>query len=100
MYNDLILHPIDVKLNMFFTIVLKYKNKGDVVMNRIRDLRENKNLSQAEIAKVIKTSQQHYSKIESGKADIYGEKLKLLAEFYNVSVDYILGLSDEPKPLF
>lgn len=100
MYNDLILHPIDVKVNMFFTIVLKYKNKGDVVMNRIRDLRENKNLSQAEIAKVIKTSQQHYSKIESGKADIYGEKLKLLAEFYNVSVDYILGLSDEPKPLF
>lgn len=100
MYNDLILHLIDVKVNMFFTIVLKYKNKGDVVMNRIRDLRENKNLSQAEIAKVIKTSQQHYSKIESGKADIYGEKLKLLAEFYNVSVDYILGLSDEPKPLF
>ena len=86
MYNDLILHPIDVKVNMFFTIVLKYKNKGDVVMNRIRDLRENKNLSQAEIAKVIKTSQQHYSKIESGKADIYGEKLKLLAEFYNVSI--------------
>ena len=100
MYNDLILHLIGVKVNMFFTIVLKYKNKGDVVMNRIRDLRENKNLSQAEIAKVIKTSQQHYSKIESGKADIYGEKLKLLAEFYNVSVDYILGLSDEPKPLF
>lgn len=100
MYNELILRLIDVKVNMFFTIVLKYKNKGDVVMNRIRDLRENKNLSQAEIAKVIKTSQQHYSKIESGKADIYGEKLKLLAEFYNVSVDYILGLSDEPKPLF
>lgn len=69
-------------------------------MYNIRNLREDKDLSQAEIAKVIGTSQQHYSKIESGKADIYGESLKLLAEFYNVSADYILGLIDEPRPLF
>ena len=68
-------------------------------MNRIRDLREDRDLSQATIAKVIKTTQQQYSKIETGKADISGEKLKLLAEFYNVSVDYILGLSPEPSPL-
>ncbi len=68
-------------------------------MNRIRDLREDRDLSQAELAKVIKTTQQQYSKIETGKSDISGEKLKLLAEFYNISVDYILGLIDEPKPL-
>lgn len=68
-------------------------------MNRIRDLREDRDLSQAEIAKVIKTTQQQYSKIETGKADISGEKLKLLAEFYNISVDYILGLTSEPSPL-
>lgn len=68
-------------------------------MNRIKDLREDRDLSQSEIAKVIKTSQQQYSKIEIGKSDISGEKLKLLAEFYNVSVDYILGLIDTPKPL-
>lgn len=68
-------------------------------MNRIRDLREDRDISQAEIAKVIKTTQQQYSKIETGKADISGEKLKLLAKFYNVSVDYILGLSSEPSPL-
>lgn len=37
--------------------------------------------------------------MECGKADINGEKLKLLARFYNVSVDYILGLIDDPRPL-
>lgn len=68
-------------------------------MNRIRDLREDRDLSQAEIAKVIKTTQQQYSKIETGRSDISGEKLKLLARFYNISVDYILGLIDDPRPL-
>lgn len=68
-------------------------------MYRIRDLREDRDLSQAEIAKVIKTTQQQYSKIETGKSDISGERLKLLAEFYNVSADYILGLTKEPRPL-
>lgn len=68
-------------------------------MYRIRDLREDRDLSQAEIARVIKTTQQQYSKIETGKADISGEKLKLLAEFYNISADYILGLIKEPRPL-
>lgn len=68
-------------------------------MYRIRDLREDRDLSQAQIAHVIKTTQQQYSKIETGKADISGEKLVLLAEFYNVSADYILGLTNEPKPL-
>lgn len=68
-------------------------------MYRIRDLREDHDLSQAEVARVLKTTQQQYSKIETGKADISGEKLKLLAEFYNISADYILGLTNEPKPL-
>ena len=68
-------------------------------MYRIRDLREDRDLSQAEIAKVIKTTQQQYSKIETGRADISGEKLKLLAEYYNVSADYILGLTKEPRKL-
>ena len=64
-------------------------------MYRIRDLREDKDLSQADIAKVIKTTQQQYSKIETGKADISGQKLILLAKFYKVSVDYILGISKD-----
>lgn len=68
-------------------------------MYRIKDLREDRDLNQAEIAEIIKTTQQQYSKIETGKSDISGEKLCLLAEFYNVSADYILGLTDELKPL-
>lgn len=68
-------------------------------MYRIRDLREDEGLSQAEVAQVLKTTQQQYSKIEIGKADISGEKLILLAKYYNVSVDYILGLIKEPRPL-
>ena len=68
-------------------------------MNRIRDLREDRDFTQSEIAAVINTTQQQYSKIETGKADISGEKLKRLALFYNISADYILGLSDEEKPL-
>ncbi len=64
-------------------------------MYRIRELREDNDLSQATVAKVIKTTQQHYSKIENGKSDISGEKLILLSKFYKVSTDYILGLSKD-----
>ena len=67
-------------------------------MYRIKDLREDRDLSQKEIAKVIHTTQQQYSKIETGRADISGEKLKRLAKFYNLSADYILGLPDLPYP--
>ena len=68
-------------------------------MHRIRDLREDRDLTQADIAKVLQTTQQQYSKIETCRADISGEKLKRLAVFYNISADYILGLTDVPRPL-
>ena len=55
-------------------------------MNRIRELREDRDLSQSEIAKILKTTQQQYSKIEPGRSDISSEKLILLANFYKVSV--------------
>ncbi len=61
-------------------------------MYRIRELREDRDLSQSDIAKVLKTTQQQYSKIETGKSDINGEKLILLAKFYGVTTDYILGI--------
>ena len=67
-------------------------------MYRIRELREDRDLTQAQIAKVLRTTQQQYSKIETGKADISGEKLILLSKFYRVSCDYILGLTNDPKP--
>ena len=68
-------------------------------MYRIRDMREDRDLTQAQIASILKTTQQQYSKIETGRADISGEKLVLLARFYNVSADYLLGLTKDPRPL-
>ena len=68
-------------------------------MYRIRDLREDRDLSQKEIAKILQTTQQQYSKIETGRSDISGEKIRRLAQFYNVSADYILGLIQKPRPL-
>ncbi len=68
-------------------------------MYRIRELRKDRDLTQAAAANVIKITQQHYSKIENGKADISGEKLLLLARLYNVSADYILWLCNEPVSL-
>lgn len=67
-------------------------------MYRIRDLREDRDLNQTVIAKLLQTTQQHYSKIELGISDISGERLIALAKYYNVSTDYILGLTDNPKP--
>ena len=68
-------------------------------MYKLKSLREDRDLNQTEVAKIIKTSQQQYSKMELGKADISGEKLILLAKYYNISVDYILGLIKQPRPL-
>ncbi|MBQ4150410.1 MAG: helix-turn-helix transcriptional regulator [Clostridia bacterium] len=68
-------------------------------MYRIRELREDRDLSQAAIAKILKTTQQQYSKIENGKSDISGEKLVILAKFYNISIDYILGITSTPRTL-
>ena len=64
-------------------------------MYRLKELREHRGLSQREMAEVLQTSQQQYSKIELGKADLDGQKLKELAQYFKVSADYILGLSKE-----
>ncbi len=64
---------------------------------RIRDLREDRDLTQKEIAQKLNCSQQVYSNYELGQRDIPTDILIRLALFYNVSIDYILGISDEPK---
>lgn len=61
---------------------------------RIRDLREDNDLSQAQIANILSVSQSTYSRYESGYLDVPSEILIALAKHYNVSVDYILGLTD------
>ncbi len=65
---------------------------------RIRDLREDKDLNQTTISITLNVSQTTYSRYERGKLDIPTEVLLKLALFYNTSTDYLLGLTDEPKP--
>ena len=67
-------------------------------ITRLRDIREDKDLSQTDIAKLLKTSQQQYSKYELGIRSIPIEKLNKLADFYDTSVDYLIGRTDERKP--
>ncbi|MBQ5317426.1 MAG: helix-turn-helix transcriptional regulator [Oscillospiraceae bacterium] len=62
---------------------------------RIRDLREDSDMTQTQIAKILNCSQRVYSNYERGDLDIPTEILIKLANYYNVSVDYILGLSDK-----
>ena len=64
----------------------------------LKDLREDSNLYQKDIAKIINTSQSYYAQYENGKRPLPIEHLKTLCEFYNVSADYILGLPDLPYP--
>ena len=65
---------------------------------RIKDLREDQDLSQAEISKILHVSQSTYSRYESGVLDISAASLEILAEFYKTSIDYLLGLTDVREP--
>lgn len=64
---------------------------------RIRELREDRDLTQKDMAKALNCSQQVYSNYELGQRDIPTDVLIKLCRFHHVSADYILGLSDEPK---
>lgn len=65
---------------------------------RIRDLREDKDLTQTQVAKMLSMSQTGYSKYETGENDIPTSILIKLADFYGTSVDYLLGRTDDPLP--
>ena len=63
----------------------------------MRALREDRDLTQREIALVINKSQQGYSHIEDGRAELKIDDLIKLCKFYGVSADYFIGISDDPK---
>ena len=65
---------------------------------RIRDLREDADMSQMSIAKLLGMSQTGYSKYETGENDIPTAILIALARFHDTSVDYLLGLTNEKEP--
>lgn len=64
---------------------------------RLRDLREDRDLKQREVADFLNCAQRTYSNYELGQRDIPTDILIKLAIFYNVSVDYLLGLTNNPK---
>ena len=64
---------------------------------RIRDLREDKDMTQEKISQILHCSQRIYSNYERGEVDIPTEILIKLADFHDVSIDYLLGRTDKPK---
>ena len=64
---------------------------------RIRDLREDRDLTQTAVAKMLGMSQTGYSKYETGENDIPTMILIRLARFYDTSIDYLLGQTDNPR---
>ena len=64
--------------------------------DRLRELREDRDLTQAYVGRVIEKSQQGYNHIETGRAELKIEDLVKLCRFYDVSADYIIGLTDYP----
>jgi transcriptional regulator with XRE-family HTH domain len=70
-----------------------------IFYQRIKNLRIDHDKSQAEIAKIIGTSQSYYAQYESGKRSIPFERVITLARYYNVSLDYIAGFVDTPRKI-
>ena len=66
---------------------------------RIRNVREDRDLTQSQIGQILNKSQQGYNHIEAGRAELKIEDLAKLCEFYNLSADYLIGITDEEKKL-
>lgn len=64
---------------------------------RIRNVREDRDLTQSRLGQVLNKSQQGYNHIEAGRAELKIDDLILLCKFYNLSADYLIGLTDTPK---
>ena len=65
---------------------------------RLRDLREDKDMSQTEMGKILSMSQTGYSKYETGENDIPTSILIQLADYHNTSIDYLLNITDVKEP--
>ena len=66
--------------------------------SRIRNLREDRDMTQKQIGDILNMSQTGYNQYEIGKNDIPTRVLIKLAKYYNTSIDYLLELTDDPKP--
>lgn len=66
---------------------------------RLKDIREDNDLSQAQVAQVLNIQQTQYSRYERGAVQMSIDKYIALAKYYNISLDYITGIIDEPKKI-
>ncbi len=81
--------------------MVKLKQKRPLSIGaKLRNLREDNDYSQSEIANILFCSQQTYSRYESEEIKIDVASLIILSEFYNVSIDYIVGLTNDKKRHF
>lgn len=67
---------------------------------RLRDLKEDSDMTQKQVADIIGVSINHYGKYERGETDIPFEKAIILAEYYNVSLDYLAGRTNNQKGIY
>jgi transcriptional regulator with XRE-family HTH domain len=81
-----------LKLIEIFEVDMEY-------YERLRDLREDRDLTQADIAELLQTTQEQISKYETGKQMMGIDKYIKLARYYNISLDYLTGMIDTPKKL-
>jgi len=74
-------------------------NLGETMnIERLKEIRQDRDLKQQDIAKVLKISQVQYSRYERGVRIMPIDKLTILAKYYGVSVDYLIGITNERKP--
>ena len=78
---------------LYQQVIFMYQYK----YGRLRDMREDNDLTQAQVAEVLGIDQRVYSNYETGKREIPTRFIVALAKFYGTSADYILGLTDNPK---
>ncbi len=91
---DYILYLTNIKTPYNPSNIIKIANN----MNRLKDVREDKDLLQIEIAKILNMSQNGYSQYETSYCDIPIKNLIILAKYYNIPIDYLLYLTDDRKP--
>ncbi len=64
---------------------------------RLKKLRKSHKLTQVDMSKLLQCTDRHYQKIEYGQVDLPTSKLIFLADYFNVSLDYLVGRSDDPE---
>jgi hypothetical protein len=86
-------------LNDFLVLYIILFSGESCMYRRLRDLREDHDLTQKELAKLLSFTTSAYSKIERGERTLTAEVLIDLSNFYNVSTDYLLGITDYPNKI-